>query len=204
MNSYLDEIKSAFEKAFGDGTTEGFNITVIPLDKFKVWMQSDDIDMLGGVVRILENRRAFIIEPKPPSELIDNFLLNYWFRCIKESPPENEWNDGGFAAGMSLNDWFGVLWEKDKGNQQLNEVKKRIEILYKEGDEGVRKVLIYSTLEHIFQNEKIVDYFADWMKDPELEKAFKEAAVVYGHYRKYYPSELGSKTIIKPKRRKNR
>ena len=73
--------------------------------------------------------------------------------------------------------WFGGLWDDPSiAKSALSEIKDQLRKLYLEGDSDVRLALIQGTLEHLFENASVCEFFADWLSDPELQKAYEEAA----------------------------
>jgi hypothetical protein len=51
--------------------------------------------------------------------------------------------------------------------------------LYKEGDADIRRCIVHATLEHLFEQEPIRKFFADWKNDEVLAVAHAEASEWY-------------------------
>jgi hypothetical protein len=47
--------------------------------------------------------------------------------------------------------------------------------LYIAGDAEVRQALVQATLEHLFENREVAEYFSDWKRHPVLSIAYDEA-----------------------------
>jgi hypothetical protein len=61
----------------------------------------------------------------------------------------------------------------------LKELKAWLGRLYLEGDGSIRTCIITATLEHLFEQKDIREFFSDWKKDPVLAIAHKEACLWY-------------------------
>ena|SRR5215469_5297158 len=51
--------------------------------------------------------------------------------------------------------------------------------IYKRGSEEVRTCIVQATLEHLREQGAFRRFFADWVKDPPLRKAYEEALEWY-------------------------
>jgi hypothetical protein len=83
-------------------------------------------------------------------------------------------------AGTELVNIFVRLW-KDASVPRpgLEDLKGWLETLYREGDQAIRTCVIQATLEHLFEQEQIREFFSDWQKDGELALAHREASEWY-------------------------
>jgi hypothetical protein len=51
--------------------------------------------------------------------------------------------------------------------------------IYRRGSEDVRTCIVTATLEHLLEQGAFRKFFADWVKDPILRKAYEEALEWY-------------------------
>ena len=61
----------------------------------------------------------------------------------------------------------------------LNDLKVWIGRLYKEGDPDIRIYIVQATLEHLFEQEQLREFFSDWKDDKILAVAHEEASEWY-------------------------
>jgi len=139
-------------------------------------MHSLDIHVLGAVYTFLMNRKKGR-SVEPPLEFKDyhDFLLHYYERCFRENP-ESPWANSSYATGSDLVNWFGHLWrDKDVPSSAVAEIKTLLAKLYREGDENLRTCIVTGTLEHLFEQKEIRNYFDDWHEDAILGRAYSQA-----------------------------
>lgn len=143
----------------------------------EAWMKSDDLQILGLVVQ------AFVdygdlerIEPRLDMQVVYDFLLRYYERCIREDP-ECEWADGRYVVGLHIVPWYHnapeVIGESLLGF--LADIKQLLRRLYLEGDEDVRDAIVCGTIEHILEQPRWREFFKDWCDDPILRGAYDYA-----------------------------
>ncbi len=152
------------------------NDTKISQEKVRKWMQSGNIEVLGAVFYFLTDSRYYPhIIPYLSVEDYHPFMMHYYERCLLENP-DGEWADSNYAAGGSLVGWFRGLWDDPNvPRKMLDELKKWLGELYRNGDEELRICIVNATLEHLLEKKDMVKYFADWKKDPILNIAYSEA-----------------------------
>jgi hypothetical protein len=61
----------------------------------------------------------------------------------------------------------------------LKELRNWLGQLYREGDKGVRTCIVNATLEHLFEQEEIRNFFSNWKNDDVLAVAHREASDWY-------------------------
>jgi len=168
----LDEIVSFLRQKEQDKNDNMF----IPREKVNEWMQSDDIEVLGAVFFLLTDRRYYsYIKPFFSVEDYHCFVRRYYERCFLENP-DGEWSDSRYSAGWSLVSWFIGLWNDPKVPRWiLDDIKKWLAQLYKNGHEELRICIETATLEHLLERRDMVKYFADWKSDPVLKMAYAKA-----------------------------
>lgn len=167
----LEDILTHFEEITGV-----INTDIIPREKIDLWMQSNDMEVLGAVRYLILDKRYYM-RINPPLSIYDyqKFLLPYYERCILENP-DGKWSETRYEAGWSIVNWFIHLWDdKSVSRQVIKELKIWIEKLYKQGNEEVRKCIVTATLEHLFVKKKIAKYFIDWREDDTLCHGYNEA-----------------------------
>lgn len=140
------------------------------------WMQSKDIETLGGIFVLLGQHQE-LLETMPPMDMLLNFYLNYFRRCIVENPTgDYDYADSRYTAAHSLVGWYREL-RKDSSVPRdiLVKVRNMIQEVYKGGDEGVRTCIVTGVLEHLFEDPEIESDFFEWKQDPLLKRACDEA-----------------------------
>lgn len=150
----------------------------IPYEEFEKWSKSDSLEDLE-LLSILIFEKSFYEKIKPFLSIKDyqRVLLPYFKRCIIENHEKTNISTRYEACWAMLN-WFNYLWkEKRKHHDQLLEIKIFLFDLYKNGDEKIRLAIVNGTLEHLFENKKIREFFDDWKKDSLLYEAYKEACL---------------------------
>jgi hypothetical protein len=151
---------------------------VVALDDVRNWFKSADIEILGFAYSLVNDAR-FRIEPPLSINEYKDFAVHYYGRCFREDP-EGEWSDSRHSAGTDLVNLFASLW-RDPGTPRciLKELKDWLGHLYQEGDGDARQCLVQATLEHLFEQEDIRNFFSDWKNDPVLAAAHAEASEWY-------------------------
>ncbi len=180
-DSALKDVVSQFSKEAGDIKREP-----ISRNGLNIWMQSEDIEVLGAVYRLIMDKSCYKrIQPPLNVHEYVAFVKHYYGRCFRENP-ESEWADSRYSAGWGLVAWFNHLWRDSNVSRKiLAEIKRWIADLYKGGTEEIRKCIITATLEHLFEDKTIAKYFIDWRKDSELGSAYEEALGYSKHFQKH-------------------
>lgn len=151
---------------------------VIPLADLRRWTQSEDIEILGFAMAMIDERRFQIEPPLTPNEYM-SFVVRYYGRCFKENP-QGEWAATGYSAGHDLVNVFGSLWRDPRVSRTiLRDLRDWLATLFVEGDESLRKCLVTATLEHLFEQKDIRQFFSDWKQHPVLTVAYEEASLWY-------------------------
>jgi hypothetical protein len=141
------------------------------------WMNSEDIQILGVLY-------SFITKPKfskkiqPPLEFDQyyKFIKRYLELCIYQNPDNDDWVKTRYEAGWELVSWFASWWDNAKvPKNYLKNFKNCIGDIYKKGNQQVKECIVNATLEHLFENKKVIDFFSDWQDDPELQIAYIKA-----------------------------
>ncbi len=153
-------------------------IDVIPLHDIESWITSDDIEILGFTHALLSDRR-FRIDPPISLSSYVSFTKHYFARCIRENP-DGEWSDSRYIAGGTLVNIFASLWrDASVPRAVLLDLKNWLAALYREGDAALRTSIVHATLEHLFEQSDIREFFSDWEKDASLAEAATEASEWY-------------------------
>jgi len=151
---------------------------VLPLNDLHEWMTNKDIEVLGFVHAMLHDSR-FRIEP--PIEQVDyiKFVKHYVQRCLQENP-NGEWSDSRYSAGGDLVNVFASLWRDPLVPRPvLTDLKTWLGKLYKESNREIRTCIVHATLEHLFEQKDIRQFFSDWQEDELLKAAYGEACEWY-------------------------
>jgi hypothetical protein len=142
------------------------------------WFKSDDIEVLGFTSALIDDARFRIEPPLTPTEY-EAFATHYYERCLKEDP-KSDWADSRYSAGSTLVNVFANLWRDSLVPREvLEDLKGWLGRLYAEGDESLRTCIVTATLEHLFEQKDMREFFSDWKKDPVLAIAHKEACLWY-------------------------
>ena len=149
-------------------------LEVIPGDVFRHWMSSDDIEILGFVYSMLGDHR-FRVQPELSLEQYLEFVRRYFKRCFVENP-DGEWSDSRYSAGWDLVNVLASHWNNQSVPRSVMEDWKTwIANIYKRGSEQVQTCIVTATLEHLLEQGAFRRFFADWVKDPVLRKAYEQA-----------------------------
>lgn len=149
---------------------------VIALADFREWISSEDMEILGFAYSMSANRR-FRIEPPFPLEDYLRFMKHYIERCFRESP-DGEWSDSRWTAGWDLVNIFARLWrDPETPRSVLRDLKEWLAGLYKGFDEDIRRCIVQATLEHLFEQKPIRQFFSDWKNDAILRAAYEDACL---------------------------
>lgn len=150
----------------------------VPLGDVEEWITSDDIEVLGFTHGLLSDRK-FRVEPPISLPAYIEFTKQYFARCIRENP-DGQWSDTRYGVGGSFVNLFGSLWrDQSLPRTVLADLKNWLANTYREGDSEIRTSIVHATLEHLFEQEPIRHFFADWKNDPLLAKASNEAEEWY-------------------------
>lgn len=151
---------------------------VLSRDDIREWSRSDDIEILG-LTQVLIHKGSFRIEPPISLREYIDILKHYFERCLRENP-DGDWADSSYTAGMDMVNIFASLWrDSSVPRDTVNELKTWLGHLYKDGDQRIRTCLVQATLEHLFEQTDIRNFFSDWKRDPVLAVAHKEASEWY-------------------------
>jgi hypothetical protein len=145
-------------------------------DQIFEWMKSEDIEVLGAVYSYILDRK-YSQRIQPPLRLADyqSFVLRYYERCFQEDP-DGEWADTRYGAGRDLVGWFLGLWnDSEVPRTAVVEIRDWLARVYVNSDEAVRRCIINSTLEHLFEVPQIAKFFNNWKSEPLLADAYKDA-----------------------------
>jgi hypothetical protein len=151
---------------------------VVALGDIQRWMNSSDIETLAFTHDLLSERR-FRIEPAISITEYIRFTKQYYERCLRENP-DGDWSAPRYIAGGEIVNIFASLWrDSSVPRSVLEDLKAWLAQLYREGDPGLRTCIVQATLEHLFEQEQIRGFFADWLNDEVLTAAHREASEWY-------------------------
>jgi hypothetical protein len=164
--SPLQEITSELTGEFGSR----------PIARQRVldWMQTDDIECMGAIHSVITEHYDRV-QPALQFDEYHSFVLTYFQRCLLEDP-QSEWAATRYGAGHAFIGWFVWAWRRpERRTSTIPELKEWLAALYLAGDADVRTALVQATLEHLFENPEVVEYFSDWREHPVLSTAYDEA-----------------------------
>lgn len=151
---------------------------VVALSDIQRWMQSSDIETLAFTHNLLSEKR-FRVEPAISISEYVGFTKHYYERCIRENP-DGEWSVPRYIAGGELVNIFASLWmDSSVPRSVLEDLKVWLAHLYREGDSEIRTCVVQATLEHLFEQQQIREFFDDWLNDEVLAVAHAEASEWY-------------------------
>lgn len=151
----------------------------IPATAFRQWMASDDMETLGFVYSMLDDHR-FRVEPELSLDEYLKFVRHYYSRCFLENPDDGEWSHSRYSAGTDLVNVLAFHWNNpDVPKSVMADWKQWLADIYKRGSDEVRKCIIQATLEHLLEQGAFRRFFDDWLKDPVLSTAYREALEWY-------------------------
>jgi hypothetical protein len=150
----------------------------VQLVDIRRWSKSEDIEILGFTSAMIHDAR-FRINPSLMPDEYRAFVMRYYERCLKEDP-KGKWADSRYSAGAALVNIFASLWrDSSVPREVVKQLKHWLGRLYVNGDEVLRTCLVTATLEHLFEQKDIREFFADWKTHPVLARAHKEASEWY-------------------------
>lgn len=148
----------------------------IDQDRVKVWMNSDDIEVLGALHTFMSKGEYLDrVKPSLSRAELSEFFFRYYERCLRENH-EGAWADSRYGAAWDVAAWFKGLWNRGPSERDLqDEIKNWLAALYLNGDERLRRCIVDGALEHMFEEKGVRAHFADWRKDTRLAIAYMEA-----------------------------
>jgi hypothetical protein len=151
---------------------------VVAFSDVQRWMASTDIEILGFTDALLSDRR-FRIEPPIALDDYIKFMKHYYERCLRENP-DGEWSDSRHSASADLVNRFANL-SRDSSVPRpvLDDLKLWLGRLYKDGSSDIRTCIVQATLEHLFEQKQMREFFSDWQDDQVLAAAYEEASEWY-------------------------
>jgi hypothetical protein len=151
---------------------------VVALSDIHRWMSSSDIETLGFTHSLLTEHR-FRVEPAISISEYVRFTKHYYERCIRENP-EGEWSASRYIAGGEFVNIFASLWwDSSVPRSVLEDLKLWLARLFRDGDSELRTCVVQATLEHLFEQKQIREFFFDWLNDEVLAVAHREASEWY-------------------------
>jgi len=135
------------------------------------WMQSSDINILGGLMHLWDLRRHDIEPPLTTTETFRLLMRN--FRCAVEDRDEvrSRLAFSPYEAGRALS-----AWASHQDNRAvIAELRDQLSALYRNGDHKVRECIIHCVLEHLLERPVLRSFFETWHDDDDLRPAFERA-----------------------------
>ena len=146
----------------------------IPRQRVLEWMRTGDIECMGAIYSLISDDFDRI-QPALQFAEYHPFVLTYFQRCLLDDP-QSEWAETRYGAGHNIMAWFVWSWrDPDQRTTTIPALKEWLAALYVDGDSDVRTCLVQATLEHLFENREVADYFSDWKDGPVLSTAYREA-----------------------------
>lgn len=105
---------------------------------------------------------------------VNKFFLQYLKQSIINNN-ETERSYGRFSGADALRAWFQRLWINKKDYEtELLQIREMLANLCCLNDPRLTDSLVLVTLEHLFSNEEIVQFFQPWAKHKLLSKVLAE------------------------------
>ena len=153
-------------------------VDVLALSDIRRWMANQDIGIVGLAYHLLHDGKFRIDPPIQIAEYVD-FTKHYFERCFLENP-DGDWSDSRYSGGGTLVNIFASLWKDPQVPREfVADLKTWLARLYKHGDAALRTCIVHATLEHLFEQKPIREFFSDWQKDEVLAVAHREASEWY-------------------------
>lgn len=162
-NSPLDEIVAEFDRT-----------TPIDAAAVRRWLETDDLKAMGALAALFSEPRfdSRIKPPLSPEEYYP-FFRDYYFRAIVENP-SGEWAHSASEAGYEFAHWFREIWSDPDSRSVIPDLKEALTRTFLAATPEVRERMLLSALELMFEDQEIIDYFADWKDDPILLEAYRD------------------------------
>jgi hypothetical protein len=165
----IAEIKAEYADADGWPATKP-----IPRPKALSWMQSEDLEVLGAMHRLLRYKGGRErIQPTLSWEEYVEFMTRYYRRCLCEYSQEAQYTtweeaDFGSEATHAVVWWFLDVWaDKSIPRQELVKIKNWLrETLH--DCPHVQELMGAALFDHLFRKRNMIKFFADWRDDPQL------------------------------------
>jgi hypothetical protein len=164
------EIQNAF------GSTEQPRSGLVRKTDVLRWANSTDLEVLGLLYRYLANAQYFQrIEPKLEREKFVSIASEYLGNCLRGNP-QGVHSHNRYEAGWEIAALFSGLWrEGEVSHQQCRRLKQWMAEIIKTGDSEIQQCLVNATLEHLFEDRRIAEYFEDWSADVALARVYSDA-----------------------------
>ena len=154
----------------------------ISRDDVHRWMKSSEAETLGALYSLLHKEKHFSrIQPPLIFRDYHGFHLRY-FEVLLVGDYDGEWTHPRYIIAHSFFAWFRGLWnDKSVSRDALRELKFLLSRLYRVKDDKLKLCIITGVLEHLFADQNIVRFFAEWRDDLELKAAYLEALSYAGN-----------------------
>jgi len=152
----------------------------VPLDRVRIWMSSEDEEVLGAVYAALA-QHCDRIEPTPQQTLLVDVLLRI-MRIGIVRRGAREFSLSPYDAARCLLDlalaWNAVQQDDDGAAAgKLRLLREQVATEYQAGDDKVRRRIVDGFLEHAFETPSLRRIFEGWKNSPILGRAYSEAAL---------------------------
>jgi hypothetical protein len=147
---------------------------IVCRDDLENWIETGDIETWGTVAWLIKGW-PHLVEASVSQQTIADFLVEYYRRCIVESP-NNDYSDSRYTAAHALAAWYKALRKTVHENHKLlGTLRKVLEDLYLCPDEKVRLAVVHGVLEHVFEDPDCIPDFQGWKHTAVLRSAYEEA-----------------------------
>ncbi len=150
----------------------------VSVERIREGMETTDLETQSELFDFVMNpERVVRVVPELKFEDYQSIASRYLTRCIIEDPPQ-EVAHSRWTACYEFASWFRWLWEAPSiPKSAVAEAKQLLRRLYLEGDSNRRQALVQGTLEHLFENPSVKEFFSDWTTaEPELHVAYDQAS----------------------------
>lgn len=146
----------------------------VHLEEVKRWLKSADIDVAGATFTfLLEPEHFRKVKPDIRQDVFLNISFDFLEECMRRDP-KSEWAPSRYEAAHTLNNLIRKSWTEI--SPRLAEwIKGRLGQFYLSSDDSVRLSLETGTLEHLFEDREIRQYFSGWNNDQGLRGAFQRS-----------------------------
>lgn len=143
----------------------------IPKDQVLAWMTDDDLETRGAVY-LLTDRAWSRIQPALTKDEQCSSMAAYLLECLETNPTSGNLVHSGYEAAWELAAWLKHLDDISGTEDVLQHVAQEIERIYRSADSKTKDRIMAGLLDHAFEQKNLRRFFAHWLYDPALRRAY--------------------------------
>jgi len=146
----------------------------IEASRVRNWMRMPSIEVQSVLTDLLLEHSEKISPPLSMEEICHS-VESYYKQCLIRNFKNNDRVPNRHIAGYELVRWFKSLWQDSAVPRlYLERLKGMLRDLYTSGEVPAHE-LTTAVLEHLFEEQEIQEFFAEWKIDAQLSDAFSLA-----------------------------